>query len=143
MEIIRLTNKTLDLAKDAARLFYGAKPETLINERFFNNDSNIMYVAVEDGKVIGNVYGYILQRFDMPKNQLFLYSIDVLDTHQKKGIGKALVYAFLTHMNKKEIHNAFVLTNKGNASAMKLYQSTGAEIITSGEGEDILFKWTP
>ena len=78
----------------------------------------------------------------MPQKQLFIYSIDVLEAFQRKGIGKALIYEFLKHLDE-EFHNAFVLTNRDNISAMKLYQSTGAEITISDEGETILFRWKP
>ncbi len=144
MEIVRLNKDTLKLATEAARLFYwNNQKEGVINDQFFEDNKNIMYVALVGEEVVGNVYGYILPRFDMPKNQLFLYSIDVLEAHQKKGIGKALVHSFLSHLNREEFHNAFVLTNRNNISAMNLYQSTGAEIIHSHEGEDVLFSWAP
>ncbi len=144
MEITRLNTQNFYLAKEAARKFYwNNTKDNWINERFFEDDNNIMYVAIIDGMVVGQIYGYILERFDMPKKQLFLYSIDVLESYQKKGIGKALVYKFLDHLITDEYHNAFVLTNKGNVSAMSLYKSTGGKRVVSDEGEEILFKWIP
>ena len=144
MKIVRLNKQNVNLAEEAARLFYWNNGnECGINNRFFEDDRNIMYVALVQGEVVGNVYGYIIERFDMPKKQLFLYSIDVLKTFQKKGIGKALVHEFLSHLNREEFHNAFVLTNRDNISAMNLYKSTGAKIVISDEGEEIMFRWIP
>jgi ribosomal protein S18 acetylase RimI-like enzyme len=144
MEIIRLNTQNNSFAKEAARIFYwDDRNDNRVNERFFKDDKNIMYVAVVEGEVVGQIYGYIFERFDMPKKQLFLYSIDVLKSYQKRGIGKALVYKFLDHLNTDDYHKAFVLTNKGNVSAMSLYKSTGGKQIVSDEGEEILFKWIP
>ncbi len=145
MEIVRLNTQNVNLAREVARKFYwnGDAKNKCINDRFFAEDKNIMYAAVVEGEVVGQIYGYIFERFDMPKKQLFLYSIDVLESFQKRGIGKALVYRFLDHLNKDEFHNAFVLTNKGNVSAMSLYKSTGGNQVVSEEGEEILFKWNP
>ncbi len=142
MEIVRLSKHNLNLAEEAARLFYwNNRNKSCINNSFFENDRNIMYVALLQGKVVGNIYGYIIERFDIPKKQLFLYSVDVLESFQKRGIGKALVHEFLKHLNTEEFHNAFVLTNRENISAMNLYKSTGAKIVISEEGENILFRW--
>lgn len=145
MEIVRLNTQNINLAKEVAQKFYwnNNTKNNYINERFFEDDNNIMYVAIIEGEIVAQIYGYIFERFDMPKKQLFLYSIDVLESYQKMGIGKDLVYRFLDHLNSDEYHNAFVLTNRGNISAMSLYKSTGGKQVVSNEGEEILFQWFP
>lgn len=144
MQIVKINSSTLDLALEAALLFYpNANTPPGINPAFFETDRNRMYLAVEDGRVAGMLYGYELDRFDQPKKQLFLYSIDVLAPFRKRGIGKALVSAFLSPMNAAEYHNAFVFTSKNNTAAMRLYRSTGAAEQGPVEGPDVLFRWMP
>ncbi len=144
MDIIRVNKDNLYYAKQSAELFYwnnDAKLANELNEKFFGNDTNIMYVAVENRKVIGSMYGYELERYDIRKKQLFIYSIDVLENYRRKGIGKKLIRTFISELKNGEYYNAFVITNKKNYAAVNLYKSTGAKQIISDDGDDILFKW--
>lgn len=144
VEIVRIKPENIHLAEEAARLFlWNDSNRGQISKAFFENDSTIMYVALNQGNVVGHIYGYILERFETPKKQLFLYSIDVLEAYRKRGIGKGLISEFLQSVASDKLHNAFVLTNKGNIAAVNLYQSTGAKEAISDEGEDMLFKWLP
>lgn len=101
MDIIRVNKDNLYYAKQSAELFYwnnDAKLANELNEKFFGNDTNIMYVAVENRKVIGSMYGYELERYDIRKKQLFIYSIDVLENYRRKGIGKKLIRTFISEL---------------------------------------------
>lgn len=143
MKIVKVNKSNLNYATQAAQLFYwknGSGKE--INETFFMNEDNIMYVAVVNERVVGMVYGYSLERFDKPKKQLFLYSIDVLEAYRRQNIGKELIHAFLAHMNLTDYQSAFVLTNRDNEAAVNLYKSTGANLVIADEGEHIMFSWS-
>ncbi len=68
MEIIRVNAENINFAKEVVQLFYWTEGvKSKINETFFKNKNNIMYVAVHEGKVVGNIYGYTLERFDKLK----------------------------------------------------------------------------
>lgn len=126
MNIIRVNKDNLYYAKQSAELFYwnnDAKLANELNENFFGNDTNIMYVAVENRKVIGSVYGYELERYDTRKKQLFIYSIDVLENYRRKGIGKKLIKTFINELRNGEYYNAFVITNKKNYAASKIVKT--------------------
>jgi len=143
MELIKVNQDNLNLAIESAKLFYWNNKQKVINKDFFAKDENILIVALEDGKVIGSVYGYCLDRYDRENKQLFVYSIDVLEEHRKKGIGKKLINEFLKDFHNDNYHNAFVITNQDNIAAMNLYKSTGATRVVSGDGEEVLFVWIP
>lgn len=132
------------MLNNLAELFYwynNSEHTRELNEHFFKSDTNIMYVAVENRKVIGSLYGYELERYDTRKKQLFIYSIDVVENYHRRGIGKKLIKAFISELKNDEYYNAFVITNKKNYAAVNLYKSTGAKQVITDDGDDILLKW--
>ena len=80
-------------------------------------------VAVDAGEPVGFVYGYVLRRYEA--TSFFIYSVDVVESHQRRGIAKAML-ARLSDLGKSgRWDEMFVLTNAGNAAAMALYTSAG------------------
>lgn len=141
MEIIKVDVNNLRLAEEAKSLFFNHEKEA-INEKFFEDDKNIMLVGLLNNKVIGLVYGYGLERFSSSKKQLFIYSVDILEQHQGNGYGKQLLNKFLEPFFNNEYQEAFVFTHENNVKAVGLYKSCGAQIITSKEGHDVLLEWS-
>lgn len=80
-------------------------------------------VALDDGAPVGFIYGYVLRRYEAVS--FFIYSVDVIETHQRRGIAKAML-ARLSEMGRAgRWDEMFVFTNAGNAPAMALYASAG------------------
>ena len=80
-------------------------------------------VALEGETPVGFVYGFVLRRFE--KTSFFIYSVDVAETHQRRGLAKAML-ARLSAMGKAgRWDEMFVFTNASNAPAMALYTSAG------------------
>jgi ribosomal protein S18 acetylase RimI-like enzyme len=83
----------------------------------------INVVALKDGEVAGFIYGYILRRFE--KTSFFIYSVDVAEPFQRRGIGKAMLAVLGQHGAAGLWDEMFVFTNAANAAGMALYQSAG------------------
>lgn len=89
---------------------------------FIENQNNIALIEVIEDKVVGLVWGYVLDRMDS-EPMMFIYSVDVIKEFRRKGIAKKLVGAFIDEANKRGFRNSFLITDKGNIPANKLYQS--------------------
>ena len=135
MEIINVDKQTLAYAKEAMRMFMKKRA---FNPSFFDNLNNHMVVACEQGEVIGMVYGYTLEAFDSKEKQCFIYSIDVRDSFQQQGVGKALINGLLASLGES-VTEAFVMTNVKNEAAMALYTSTKAKRASIDDNYDVLF----
>jgi len=142
MEIISITMKNKHLAKPAQALFSARKNPKTFNAQFFENPNNHMFIALVEKDVAGMIYGYTLEHYDRKEKELFLYSIDVAEKYRRQGIGKALIKAFLQPLESGSCDEAFVLTHASNEAALQLYQKTGAKIIKSDEGNDVMLAWT-
>ena len=80
-------------------------------------------VAVDDGEVVGFIYGHVLRRFEA--TSFFIYSVDTAPSHQRRGVAKAMLAALSALGRSGRWDEMFVLTNRSNAAAMALYASAG------------------
>jgi ribosomal protein S18 acetylase RimI-like enzyme len=91
-------------------------------------------VAVANGEPVGFVYGHVLRRFEA--TSFFIYSVDVAESHQRRGIGKAMLAALSDLGRTGRWDEMFVFTNAGNAAAMALYRSAGG---VRPNADDVMF----
>lgn len=139
LSIARLTTDEWEKAQASITLFWDTAPtqETIV--KFLSNSQNILLSAELDDFLVGQLIGYILDRWDKNEPMLFLYSIDVLETYQRRGIGTALIEAFRKLGRTQGCSETFVLTNESNVAAMQLYQSTGGK--RSNPDDVVMFEY--
>lgn len=98
LEIKKLDSFEISLAKELIEMF-GFDDET---EHFvFSSDEYIgqmlaredfhVIVALDEGKLIGGLTAYEIKMFKRETTEMFLYEIEVAETHRQTGIGKALI----------------------------------------------------
>jgi ribosomal protein S18 acetylase RimI-like enzyme len=87
------------------------------------DESLVNVVALEDAAPVGVTYGHVLRRFEAVS--LFIYSVDVIESHQRRGLAKAMIASLSAETAKGRWDEMFVLTNRSNAAAMALYASAG------------------
>jgi len=139
LAITRLKPKNLDRAAANCALFWDMSDSLQRLEEFLSDESNILLVAEVDGKPVGQALGYILKRWDVTPSKLFLYSIDVLESHRQHGIGRKLIDRFRQIGREYGCTITFVITSESNLPAMQLYQATGAR---RNNLDDVVFEWT-
>jgi aminoglycoside 3-N-acetyltransferase I len=99
----------------------------------------LRYLLLRDSPLdrgLGLLRAHILPRFDAKTAEILLHEIDVLSEYQKRGIATALVEELkeiAVDMNASEI---WVITNRSNQAAMRLYETTGAR---SPQSDDVVF----
>lgn len=91
-------------------------------KKFIQDEKNILLMEVIDEVVVGLVWGYVLERIDS-EPMMFIYSVDVVQEFRKKGIASKLVKAFIDSANNQGFRNSFLITDKDNIPANKLYRS--------------------
>jgi ribosomal protein S18 acetylase RimI-like enzyme len=130
LSITRLNTDELEKAQASVELFWDTLPSQKTIAKFLSNSHNILISAEFDGTLVGQVIGYILERWDISLPMFFLYSIDVAENYRRRGIGTALIAAIREIGRAEGCTEGFVLTNESNFAAMQLYQSTGGKIST-------------
>jgi aminoglycoside 6'-N-acetyltransferase I len=82
-------------------------------------------VVLDDGVVVGFASGVHYVHPDKPRPELWVNEVGVASTHLGQGLGKAVLLALLDAGRKLGCTEAWVLTDRGNLPAMRMYASSG------------------
>jgi ribosomal protein S18 acetylase RimI-like enzyme len=99
------------------------------------NPSNLLLVAELDDSVIGFLFGHFIERLRLAASQLFIYELEVVAEHRRKGVALALMSTALKRAAAQGV-DAFVFTNHSNVPATALYRKLGG---VAKNGDDLLF----
>jgi [ribosomal protein S18]-alanine N-acetyltransferase len=94
-------------------------------EALLADPRSLMLVAVDGERPVGLVVAHELPRRHGDRSKLFVYEVDVAESHRRRGIGKALLARLAELARERGIRIGFVLTDEDNAPANALYRSAG------------------
>lgn len=102
--------------------------DNLINpefaREFLEDPRHHIAVAIDEGVVVGFASGVHYIHPDKPP-ELWINEVAVAPTHRRRGLGKAVMNALLDVGRTHRCTVAWVLTDRYNAAAMRLYTSIG------------------
>jgi ribosomal protein S18 acetylase RimI-like enzyme len=82
-------------------------------------------VAVDDGVVVAFASGVHYHHPDKPTPELFVNEAGVAPTHRGRGLGTAVLGALFEVARELGCREAWVLTDRTNPAAMRLYAAVG------------------
>lgn len=95
-------------------------------ESFLEDDTNYLFVAIDDKRPIGFALCYRLPRIDTPQAMLYLHEISVIKECQRKGVGQMLMDAVIAAGRQGRTPKLFMVTDARNTAARRLFAATGA-----------------
>lgn len=110
-----LTNVAPDLFDDAL--------DADATREFLQDPRHHLAVAMEDTQVVGFASAVHYVHPDKPRPELWINEVAVAANRRGRGIGKALLRALLACGRDLGCTEAWVLTERTNAPAMRLYAS--------------------
>src|SRR6516164_9284583 len=93
---------------------------------FLADPRHHLAVAVEDGCVVGFVSAVHYVHPDKPRPELWINEIGVAETHRRLGLGTRLLRAVFAVARGLGCAEAWVLTDRANTAAMRLYAAAGS-----------------
>lgn len=103
--------------------------------KFLADANHHLAVAIDDGVVIGFASAVLYFHPDKSKPELWINEVGVAASHQRQGIARRLMEAVLIEGRQQGCAEAWVLTNRSNQPAMRLYASSGG---SEAEDNDIV-----
>jgi ribosomal protein S18 acetylase RimI-like enzyme len=97
---------------------------SLLAAEFLNDPRHHLVVAIDAGQVIGFVSALHYVHPDKAA-ELWLNEVSVAPTHQNRGIGRQMLQNMLGLGRELGCGCAWVLTDRANAPAMRLYAAAG------------------
>jgi aminoglycoside 6'-N-acetyltransferase I len=99
-----------------------------------------LVVAVDDGQVVGFVSAVHYLHPDKPRPELWINEVGVAPTHQGRGLGTRLLRSVLAVAQDLGCAEAWVLTDRANTAAMRLYAAAGS---TEAPTDHVMFTFRP
>lgn len=109
--------------------------EPRLLEEFLRDERHHLAVAIDQGQVIGFASGVHYVHPDKPP-ELWINEVGVAPSHQGRGVGKAVVRLLLEQGQRLGCREAWVLTERSNQAAMRLYASAGGR---EGPRDHVMF----
>lgn len=94
-----------------------------------------MLVAFDDERPVGFVLAHELPRRHGDRAKLFVYEVDVTESHRRRGIASALFARLGELARERDVGAGFVLTEPDNGPANALYRDAG------GASEAVVVQW--
>jgi ribosomal protein S18 acetylase RimI-like enzyme len=109
-----------DVVRELATHDGPGDPEALLAD-----PRTLMLVAFDGERPVGFVLAHDLPRRHGDPSKLFLYEVDIAESHRRRGIAKALLARLAELARERGVRVGFVLTDEDNAPANALYRSAG------------------
>ena len=123
--IRRLSELDEDLARAALTVIDGRVINDDAVRKFLRDPSCYLLVAESNDNPVGTLNGYALRRPYRLQLQFLLYEVGVRRARQNQGIAERLVSAFVEEVCRCGAFEVWVLTERINAAAVRIYGQCG------------------
>ena len=120
IRILGLGDREL-LQRADANVFDNPIDPNLVSE-FLSDARHHIAVALDNDQVVGFASGVHYVHPDKPA-EMWINEVGVAPAYRARGIGRAVVRKLLDHAKTLGCREAWVLTDRGNEAAMRLYAS--------------------
>jgi aminoglycoside 6'-N-acetyltransferase I len=124
MIVRKLTAEDSHVLMNPAEGLFDRAVQPRLTAEFLNDPRHHLVAAIDDDKVVGFVSAVHYVHPDKP-TELWINEVAVAPTHRERGIGRRMLDAMLAHGRALGCPCAWVLTDRGNAAAMRLYAGAG------------------
>ena len=132
-----LTSSDIFLLLNVADDVFDNPVDEKLAREFLTDPRHHIVVALSEGVVIGFASAVHYIHPDKP-TELWINEVGVASAHQNKGVGKAIMNDLLRLGKQLGCVNAWVLTDKSNEAANRLYKSAGGQI---AEGDMVMYEF--
>lgn len=106
--------------------YLSAVPSDEYLDKLLAREDFIPLVAVVDGKVVGGLAAYVLQKFEQERSEIYIYDLAVLEEYRRRHIATGLINKLREIAREIGAYVIYVQADHGDDPAIKLYESLGA-----------------
>ena len=101
------------------------QPDDRYLQRLLGSDTFIAIVALDAGRVVGGLAGYVLPKFEQARSEFYIYDLAVEEAHRRRGIATRLIEQLKTLAATRGIYVIFIQADLGDDPAIALYTKLG------------------
>jgi aminoglycoside 3-N-acetyltransferase I len=131
----RLTRDDVTLLKELLRVFGHAFNDNetyqhaIPTDEYLTNllgkEHFIVVVAIMGKAVVGGLAGYVLEKFEQRRREIYIYDLAVSDAHRRKGVATGMINALKDITASQGAYVIFVQADLEDGPAIALYRSLG------------------
>jgi ribosomal protein S18 acetylase RimI-like enzyme len=126
IEIKVLASRDADVLRNVAPDVFDDPINVRRADEFLADPRHHLVVAVDDGLVVGFVSAVHYVHPDKPLPELWINEVSVSETHQRRGLGARMLRSLFDVARVLGCAEAWVLTDRSNTAAMRLYHAAGS-----------------
>jgi aminoglycoside 3-N-acetyltransferase I len=123
--LLRELNGVFAAAFGEPQTYLAAPPEDAYLESLLAKEHIIPLAALADGRVIGGLVAYELDKFEQTRREIYIYDLAVDAAHRRRGAARALIAHLRTIAKQRGAWVIYVQADYGDAPAIALYESAG------------------
>lgn len=105
---------------------YGAaQPDDAYLQRLLSRDHFIALVALQQGRVVGGLAAYELEKFEQARSEVYIYDLAVAEAQRRQGIATALIAEVRRVAALRGAWVVYVQADTGDDPAIALYSKLG------------------
>ena len=107
--------------------YKSAVPDDAYLKRLLQKEDFIALTAQSDGKVIGGLVAYVLEKFEQDRREIYIYDLAVAEEYRRQKVATSLINHLKSIAKKKKAYVIFVQADYVDPPAIKLYESLGTK----------------
>ena len=132
----RLTARDVDLLRGMLAVFgaafadratyLDAVPSAVYLQRLLASPQFVAIAARDpNGAVVGALAGYVLEKFEQDRREIYIYDLAVLEPHRRRGVATQLISTLQGIARDIRAYVIFVQADYGDDPAIRLYEKLG------------------
>ena len=125
MEDIRSLLRLFGDAFEEPETYQGSIPSDEYLMELLGREDFHPVVAIADGKVVGGLAAYVLQKFEQERSEIYIYDLAVAEEYRRRGIATGLINKLREVAREIGAWVIYVQADHGDDPAIELYESLG------------------
>jgi len=123
---MRALNALFAAAFDDPESYRSAPPDDAYLERQLGKEGMIVVAAFDGAAVVGGLVGYVLDKLEQERSEIYIYDLAIAEAHRRRGIATALIAEVQTIAADTGAWVVYVQADYGDEPAIALYTKLGS-----------------
>ena len=107
--------------------YAAAPPDEAYLAKVLARPQVVALAAIADGRVVGGITAYELEKLEQAHSELYLYDLAVAESHRRRGVATALIRRLQQIARERGAWVVFVQADYGDDPAVALYSKLGVK----------------
>jgi aminoglycoside 3-N-acetyltransferase I len=125
VHLLEATNAMFGRAFEDPDAYVSKRPSPAYLARLLGGESFVAVCAIAAGEVVGGLAGYVLEKFEQERREIYLYDLAVDVAHRRKGIATALIRELCAIARDRGAYVVYVQADLADDPAIALYTRLG------------------